>query len=1129
MSKFSVKKPLTVLVGVIIVIVLGIVSVMNMTPDLMPNIDMPYVVVMTTYPGASPEKVETTVTKPLEQTLATLENIKHVQSTSSENISMIALEFNDDVNMDTISVDILQKVNLIEGYWDDMVGTPYILKINPNMIPVMVASVAVDDMSVDELSAFVNDELLKQLEGVSGVASITASGMLEQNVCIELSSEKLAALEEKIFGVIDLQFADADAQLAQSQAQLDEAAAAIQAQINSINENAQLSESAKAAYIEQINSSEQAQQLKTAQEQLDSAKAEIDAAKKQAHLVVNLSSVINADMISQILTAQNFSMPAGYADKDGAAWIVNVGDSFSGVDELSNLTLFDIGMEGIEPVKLTDVADVYIGDNSDSIYAKINGNNGVLLSFSKQSSKATAEVSDNINAKFKELEKKYSGLHFEALMDQGDYIYMITDAVVENLLLGALFAVIILFFFLKDIKPTFIILCSIPISVLFAIALMYFSGVTLNMISLSGLAVAVGMLVDNSVVVIENIFRLRDKGVSTVKAAVSGAAQVAGAIVSSTLTTVCVFLPIVFVEGITRQLFTDMALTMGYALIASLIIALTLVPAMSASMLKKINTGKHHRIMDAMLRGYERAIRWTLSHKAIAFLFAIVMLAGSVVLTLQRGFIFMPDMGMPQLSAEITMPDGASFEETCEMADYVSAEILKIEDVDTVGAMMGSDMTGGMLTGGSSGASTGKVTLYIMLDEKAAKKSGEISEQINEMFTDLDCTVDASGSALTAVFQTMLGGSGVSVNVYSDDLDKLSETATLIAEKLSGVEGITEVSNGITETDPSLKITVDKNKAALNGLTSAQIYMAISDALSTETNVSTIATEFGELDMTVISREGVPDIDALKDYTLSVTGTDGNTKNVKLSDVASVEESETMSSISRTDQRRYLAVTAILEDGYNVSLVTEKAQKILKDLELPEGVSYEFAGENETIVSALKDLLIMLVLGVLLVYLIMVAQFQSLKSPFIVMFTIPLAFTGGLLGLLITGQVLSVVAMIGMVMLTGIIVNNGIVLVDYINKLRSEGVDKIEAIVEAGKTRMRPILMTTVTTILGLVVMALGRGTGSEVMQPIAIVCIGGLVYATILTLFIVPAMYSIMNKKKMREVEQADLEITDE
>ena len=1126
MSRFSVKKPLTVLVGVVIILVLGVVAALKMTPDLMPNIDMPYVIVMTAYPGATPEKVETTVTKPIEQSLATLENIKHVQSTSSENVSMVMLEFNESVNMDTVSVDILQKINLIEGGWDDMVASPIILKLNPSMIPVTVAAVGAEDMDVRELSDFVRSELMQQLEGIAGVASINASGILEQSIRVELSSEKLSALENRISAAVDAQFADAVKQIDVSQAQLNAGKAALDAQINEIKANALMPDDMKSAMIDQIENSPEAAQLSEGLAQIESARAELDAAMAKAHESVNISSMVNADMISKLLTAQNFYMPAGYAEKDGSSWIVTVGDAFDDISQLDSLVLFDAGIPGAESVKLSDVADISLADNADSVYAKINGSNGILLTFSKQSSWATAKVSNNINAKFKALEKKYEGLHFTSLMDQGDYIYLIVNTVVENLLLGALFAVLILFLFLRDIKPTFIILCSIPISVMFAIALMYFTGVTLNMISLSGLAVAVGMLVDNSVVVIENIYRLRAKGMSVIKAAVSGAAQVTGAIAASTLTTVCVFLPIVFVEGMTRQLFTDMALTMAYALIASLIIALTLVPAMSSGLLKNFRE-RRHGFMDRFTGGYEKAIRWVLCHKLIAFLFAVVMLAGSIVLTVRRGFEFMPDMGMPQLSATLEMPEDATFEETKETADIISEKILALDEVDTVGAMMSGGLMSG-LTGGREAANT--VSLYVMLNENASRKSNEISAVINDMFAGIDRgKVSSEGNAMTSMMQNMLGGRGISLNVFSDDLDELAESAGIIADRLSELEGVAEVSDGIEKTDPALKITVDKNKAAANGLTVAQIYMSIAEVLKTETTATSITAGGGSLDIIVADTASAPGIEELKSYSLAVAGMDGTERKIKLADVAEIAESTTMSSIKRTDQRRYLNVTASLADGYNVSLVTEKAEEALKKLELPAGTGYEFKGENETIMNSMSDLMLMLGLGILLVYLIMVAQFQSLKSPFIVMFTIPLAFTGGFLGLLITGKVLSIVAMIGMIMLTGIIVNNGIVLIDYINKLREDGMDKTEAIVEAGKTRMRPILMTTVTTVLGLAVMAFGRGTGSEMMQPIAIVCIGGLIYATILTLFIVPAMYYILNRKSIRKLSEEDLELSDE
>lgn len=1121
MSKFSVRKPLTVFMAVIVAIVLGIVSYTRMTPDLMPSIDLPYVVVVTSYPGATPEKVETVISKPVEQSMGTLDGIKNITSTSSENVSMIMLEFEEETNMDTATVDILQKLNQIEGYWDDMVGTPYIMKMNPNMMPVAVASVQMDGMDKSELSNFLDETILNRLEGTNGVASISTTGNIDEEVSVLLSQSKIDSLYEKIYAEMDKNFEEPQKQLDDSKKQLDEAMKGFEKAIADIESNPDMPADMKEQAKAQITSSPDYAQVQEGLKNLEQGQKDLDKSKEDAHKAIDLSGLLSMDTLSGILTAQDFAMPAGYVKQGNASWIVNVGDEIKSIEEVQNLVLADLKMDGIEPIRIKDVADVVVTDDSADIYAKINGEDGVVLSFSKQSSYATADVAENIAEKFDELSEEYEGLKFITLMNQGDYIHLVVNSITSSLLWGALFAVIVLFIFLRDIRPTFITLCSIPISVIFAIVLMYFSGVSLNMMSLSGLSIAVGMLVDNSIVVIENIYRLKSKGESVAKAAISGATQVAGAVTASTLTTICVFLPIVFVDGLTRTLFVDMALTLGYALIASLIISLTFVPATASKMLKK-DIKKKSEKPNGITAKYKKAVTWCLSHKIAVFAIAIVLLVGSIMAEMSRGFTFMPDMDMPQLSATLETELGTSFEDTTALADEAMKRIQSVEDVETVGAMISSDSGMSMMGGGGS---SNAVTFYIMLDENKKRSSNEIIKEINELCSDLDCDFEATGSTDVSA---LMGGSGISVNIYGDDLEQLQQSAKEVSEIISGVEGTQNILNGLEENDPALKITVDKEKAMLNGLTVAQIFQEMSDALTTEKKA--IDVIFDDTSYAVyVSDENTDSlsVDDIKNYTMEVTAQDGTVSEVKLSDVASVEETESLSSISRKNQKRYLTVSAEIADGYNVSLVSSDVEEALNSYEAPKGIKIEISGENENIMDSMKQLVEMLLLGVMLVYMIMVAQFQSLKSPFIIMFTIPLAFTGGMLGLFVTGFEISVISMLGFVMLCGIIVNNGIVLVDYINQLRLDGMERRKAIAEAGATRMRPIFMTSITTILGLIVMALGIGDGAEMMQPIAVVCIGGLLYATLLTLFVIPCLYDLMNKKELKKLSKEDLEIS--
>lgn len=1344
LSKISVKKPMTVLVAVVLVLVLGIVSFFKMTPDLLPNMDFPYAVIMTTYAGQTPEAVETTVSKPLEQSMSAIDGVKEITSTSSDNYSLLMIEFEDGTNMDSATVDMRSSLDTIKGNWPDGVGTPYLIKINPNILPVAMTAVDFEDKSQTELSDYVTNELLNELEGIDGVASVSDKGIVTEQENVVLSQDKLDKLNKKISAALDNQFGDAEDKIAKAKKELQdnigkakdgqgtvsssieqinsqqeavskqladaqnkaesgktqllsakmqlldrkasltstktlletayqgllelkttydeltseqsqltqkleqlskfneqyqeivrkmndalpdsEEYKALQQQIdelnkvlepygikapdiaktmqtvqNSINKSAEAIQNVENSLkklgtsgdainsalsemsekISQINSgiaqldnaisglddksvsvdsalalisqqqssadfkmssamstltSKQSElnsaltQLSSAEKQIKTSEKELADKKKEAKSKADVSNTVTLDTISSILTAQNFSMPAGYVtDDDNNKFMVRVGDKVNDEKEMKSLVLFDTGIDGIGVIHLEDVADVFVADNSDETFARINGNPGIVLSFSKSSNTASSTVCENINAKLDSLSKEVDGLHFTNLYNEGDYINLVINSVLQNLLMGAVLAIIILFLFLRDIKPTLIVACSIPISVVFAIVLMYFSGVTLNMISLSGLAIGVGMLVDNSVVVIENIYRLRSMGVSPIKAALNGARQVAGAITASTLTTVCVFLPIVFVEGITRQLFVDLALTVTYSLLASLIVALTLVPAMGQRMLRKMKPNSAPK--DGKIKkAYERSLRFVLKHKAPAILVAVALLFTSAGLCLMRGFSFMPDMSSTQIQVSLKLDDNATFEETVKEGEKLNDLLSKYDQFETVGVMAGNSSSLMGLTGDSSSNDAGSLMAYAVLKDDFTKQSGEISKKIEKDLESLDGEAAVSGGTSSSM-SSLMGDGSVQITLYGDDLDTLKSTAEDIGKTLEKVKGVASVDNGIGAVSPEIKVTVDKSKAAEKELTVAQVYQQVAAAISTEKTAATLTNDDGNDMNVVVVKDDSETVTPknLRDIDISYKDSSGNEKTVKLSSVSDISKSETMDKISRENQKRYLTISAEVKDGYTLTSVSNNVKSAMNDYKLPNSCSIDYAGTDKMTMEAVSQLMLMLLLGIILIYLIMVAQFQSLKSPFIIMFTIPLAFTGGFLALLITGFDISVVSLVGFVMLCGIIVNNGIVLVDYINKLRIDGKERIESIVEAGKTRMRPILITALTTVLGLVVMALGIGTGAEMMQPIAIVCIGGLLYATFMTLYIVPVIYDLFNKKELKKVSDEDLEFIDE
>ena len=1227
MAKFSVKKPLTVFVVVLAVVVLGVVAYLRMTPDLLPNMDFPYVVIVTADPGASPESVEEEITRPMEQSMATLDQIKEVTSTSKNSVSMVMLEFEDGVNMDTISVDIQQKISVLQGQWDDMVGAPYVLKINPSMIPVMVAAVSQEGTDVYALSDLVTDELTGKLEGVTGVASVTVSGALTRQAHVILDQEKMDALSATLEDAVKEQLKKAESQLYAAQKQVTDGEKALSdakhaaadgvagaagdaidkvyerlkdaygvledtdigdivggfitdpdGTLKKLNDNLKTLQGSMEKLMRELESGRlRAQvegdvsdllvqlmdgltqmtgaelQLSEARTQIESGLKQIQEAYKKVAEQTDLGGILSISTISGLLTAQNFSMPAGYIDDDsGVSYMVSVGQKFESSGELADMVLFDLGLEGVAPITLGDVATVVVTDDGDELYTKLNGENGILLSFTKQSNYATAEVSNNITDRFRTLETQYEGLSFVPLMDQGDYIYLIVDTILSSLLWGAVFSVVVLFLFLRDWRPTLITLISIPVSVIFAVVLMYFSGVTINMISLSGLAVSVGMLVDNSVVVIENIYRLRAKGATIIQAAVSGAGQVLGAVTASTLTTVCVFAPIVFVEGLTRQLFTDLALTITYSLLASLLVSLTLVPAMAAGMLRRDFAPKPG-LLDKIYPAYRKAIAWSLDHKAGVLLLSLTLLVTTAWGAVSRGFTFMPEIDMNNLSLTVTMPEDTTREEAVALADEVMERVMSVDNIDAAGFMMGSGSMGGLsMTSTDNGDYD--VTGYLTMPEGTF--GSDAGKEIEALCADLPCEVTTTG--VMSGMMSYMTGSGVSLQVYGDDMEGLQTAAGALGRRIAEVEGIEDVSDGLEDAAPALQVVVDRDKAMTKGITVAQIYMQVAAALQDTTTVSEVTLDGKRMEMMVdaaadskLTREKLLELTITPDSSMSasmssamggstggasasglsqLTGEDSGDEDTSfpLGDVAEVRETVSLNSIQRDQQRRCITVTAAIADGYNVTKVTSAVQQAVAPLALPEGVTVEFNGESEQIMDAMGQVLLMLLLGVVLVYLIMVAQFQSLKSPFIVMFTIPLAFTGGFMALLISGIEVSVISLIGFVMLVGIIVNNGIVLVDYINQQRLAGMERREAIIDAGVTRLRPILMTSLTTILGLIVTALAKNAGTALIQPIALVCIGGLLYATLMTLFVVPCMYDILSKKELRQVSEDELKLLD-
>lgn len=1366
MEKFSVKKPFTILVMVVAIIILGFVSLSGMTTDLLPKMSLPYLLVITTYPGASPEKVESSVSEPVESALGSISGVKNVYSMSYENYGIVELEFADGTDMDSAMVKVSSALDSVKSALPEECGSPNIMEISMDMMASVYLAASYEGKDIQETSRFVEDTLIPYLERQEGVTSISDIGIVENSISVDLNQDKIDVLNEKILAKTNDAFADAVDQLNDAKKQLLESeqkladstqelvdgqkdiddgrtklddaqkeldeqkekledakgsledqkkdtenklATASQAldQLNALQTDLltlQAQEASLKATITQIEKSLEEQgkntndipnvvagldhmstfltssqmegmtgmdsttvntmlgssgmslqslgidkatwdaltpegrkellqktaagyqtqkellsgyddyvsslnslqvekvgvqaavstaeaelkksgvsytdiekakieaaagfgaasaQISSGQSALNSAQTTIDSnkesldsaqdqitegwdsiadAKKQladgwdqyhtslenfevqkaeALRNANADQLVNMQTLSQLIYAQNFAMPAGYLDDaEDNSWLLKVGSNYESVDELSNIVLTNI--EDIGDVRLCDVADITVIDNADDSYARLNGQSAVVLSVFKSSTAGTNEVSKNIAAAISELEEQYPGLSVLTLMDQGDYITMIINGVLQSMIVGAALAILILALFLKDVKPTIVVAVSIPLSVLTALVLMYFTGISLNMMSLSGLALGIGMLVDNSIVVIENIYRLRSKGVGAARAAVQGTKQVAGAIIASTLTTVCVFLPMVFTAGTVRELMMPISLTIIFTLAASLLIAMTVVPAAGSTLLRNTKE-KKHPFFDKVQDIYGKMLAFCLKVKVVPLAIAIGLLVYSIWAVMRMGIVMIPDMTSNQIEISVQMPEDTDKEECYKRADQVLDAMTTIDGIGDVGAMAGGDTTLVASSSGMSDSTYDQFTFLVLTENENAGKEevNRICREIEERTADIDCELTISTGM--SEMSTMMG-SGLSVKVYGDDLDTLTKITQDICDLAATIPGYENISNGQEEPDQVIRLVLDKDAAMRKGLTVAQIFSELNGKLKESTDAATVTID-GE-DMKIVVKDGREPLtrENLLDYNFEIQSTDDNgntvTEDHPLSEFATLKLEDGVQSINRENQSRYMTVTATVAEGSNATLLSRELQPLIDAYELPDGYTIDTAGESDTVNQMVIQMSKVLLLGLALIYLVMVAQFQSLLSPFIVLFTVPLAFTGGLIGLLLMNEPLSVMGMMGFVVLLGTVVNNGIVFVDYANQLRVGGLERREALIATGKTRMRPILMTALTTILAMASLLFGDDLSSQMSKGMAIVVAGGLAYATLMTLFIIPVMYDILFKRKPLQVD---------
>lgn len=1015
LSAFSIKRPVTTVMVVLIVVILGIVSLTNLKQELMPEMDLGIAIVISTYDGAGPQEIETLVTKPLEDALSTVTNLKDITSTSSSGTSIIVLEFNDGTDMDNAALKMRENIDIYKRLLPSGVE-PRVLQIDPNMMQTFTVGVSAD-MDIVKLKEIVDDKIVNRLEKLDGVGSVSDSGGKEREISIELYPDKLAG-----YG-------------------------------------------------------------------------------------------ISATQVAGILSSENVNMVGGNLNQGELELQVRTTGEFQSVSEIENLPITTA--KGLV-IRLSDIAKVTDGYKKVTSYSMINSKEGIVLTISNQSTANTVEVSDRINAELERLRIDYPELDFTVIMDTSSFIRTSISNVWSTAFQATVLAVLVLLLFLGNFRSSAIIGVAIPVSLIATAALMYFANLTMNMITLNALVISVGMLVDNSIVVLESISRHLEEGKDPKTAALIGAQEVGSSVVGSTLTTVVVFVPVLFVTGIAGKMFGQLGLILSFSLISSLAVSLTFVPMACSKFLKPNDNLKHRlkfldsiwmgwsRLFAKLESGYGKLLKFSITHKKTVILvfIAFVLATGSVIGFM--GMEFTANMDQGYISISVSTPRGSQLEEISEVTDIVLNRIENIDVIEEISVSVGSG--DGMASLFGSSANSSDITIKL-IPKTERPDIDAVTEEIRTAIGEIvnaEVTVTSSGVS---------GGNTVSFSIYSDDLDTLSKTGDDMVQLISELPMIRNAENSLQKGYPQARVIIDRNKASSYGLQASSIASTVNMAINGKT-VTKYKISGSEID--VVMRylperlEYLPDLENLSVITPAGA-------SVPLYEVAEIVNEEGPASITKKNSRRYITVSADFIDS-DLGTVTNEIRKVLDNYSFEGDSSYEFGGTYVTMMESFSALGIALILGFILVYMVIASQFESLAYPGTILFSIPIAWTAGLFGAFITGNSISIIAFIGLILLMGIVVNNGIVLVDYINLKRREGLSTVDAILYAGPVRLRPILMTTITTVIGLLPMLFSKGDGSEMQAPLGAVIAFGLSLSTFVTLVLIPVLYLILHniRKKL-------------
>lgn len=998
-SDISVDRPVTITMIILAVILIGGVALTMLPMDLTPEMEMPFLMVRTSYSGATPEEVEELVTRPVESTVATIDGLSNLNSSSSEGNSMVFLEFEYGTNLTEAKNDLRDLISRIDARLPDGADEPRIMNFDPNAQPIMELAVA--GASAVELKNIAEDTIQPRLEQIVGVASADISGGRSREIRINADQEQLSAYN------------------------------------------------------------------------------------------------ITLNQIAGAVRASNQSGGLGTVMVGNEEISVRALGEFENFRDLEKI---EITTAQGDKVPLTLLADLEDGFQEVNSISYLNGQKSIGISIQKQGDSNTVTVANEVKNTVSELSSELSGIDIQITTNNAQYIEDSISSVLQNFIIGGILAVIILFIFLRNFSSTIVIATAIPISVLATFALMYFGDLSLNLITLGGIALGVGMLVDNSIVVLENIYRHRALGIGRLKAAKEGASEVATAISASTLTTVAVFIPVIFIEDLLAQIFTPMALTVTFSLLASLFVALTFIPMLSSKALKVNQNESDDSVKKKKyVQYYQKILDKSLKHKykiVSAFIIFFVLFGAGIamdIIPLETEYMPASDQGTIRVFA--SMEGNSTIEMSNQLAQSLHA---RIEDVDEIDVL-------------TSRVNSGRVNLTVellALDERERDVSA-IAEDIRSKTNNIP-GASVNVSAMTSMMGGGggMGGTAIEAQIKGPDLDSLLVLGENAESLITSIEGIRNTDVSLEKGNDEIHVKINKTQAQNYGFTDSDIISYVNMALSGST-ISQLTESGEEIDIILKLKDNEStSLRNLSDIKLFTA----NGVNVPLSQLAEIEEGTGYSSIARENQQRYISISADIFERPLGEVQTDVEGVLAEELDLPSGYTITYGGEAEDMASSFSQLFTAGILAIILVYMVMASQFESLIYPFIIMFTVPLSVVGAVLGLIITGTALSVNGLIGAIMLVGIVVNNAIVMIDYINN-RKAHMNRKEAILEAAPIRLRPILMTTLTTTLALVPLAMGIGTGAETQQPMAIVVIGGLLFSTILTLVIIPVLYDIVDE----------------